>query len=134
MEKEMRNLLIKNIIKFIIWSWLLAICFVYLGSHPAEKAAVFSGFEVMYQKVNIVVHKTIWSNGDMLEKKYNLQKYYKELLRIAEDQKCLDIEAIKALRESYETLKKESLSEFSNNASEYTHSIYKYDSIIKKWC
>jgi len=130
----MRKILFRNIFKFFIGSGLLIISFFYLQNHPAEKSAVFSGFEVMWQKVNIFIHKVVYKNWDVLQKKYNLQKYYKELFRMAEGLKCLDTQTVSAISSWYEELKSISLKEFSNKIEEYTRQIYKYDSIVKKWC
>ena len=47
-----------NIIKFVIWLILLALSRGYIQKHPAEKVSVFSGFDVLWQKVEVFFHNT----------------------------------------------------------------------------
>jgi len=134
MDKDTKRMIIGNIIKFTIWIVLLTISYVYIQNHPAEKVSVLSGFEVMYQRANVFVHKVVGDKWDLLKKKYSLQKYYKELVRMAENQKCSDVDIIKELNQKYQELKKIKIEEFQTEAAEYTRLVYKYDAIVKEWC
>jgi hypothetical protein len=42
-----------------------------------------------------------------LERKYSLEKYYKELLNMAEGNECLDTDKFNEISETYENLKAE---------------------------
>jgi len=75
--------------------------------HPAEKVSVFSGFEVMFQKAEIFVQNIFGQHGELLERKYSLEKYYKELIKMAENNKCMNVDNIKDLHDTYTNLKEE---------------------------
>jgi len=134
MEKETRKSFIWNIIKFIIWAVLLSISFVYLQNHPAEKVSVMSWFEVMYQRFQIFVHKVVGWDNELLKKKYSLEKYYSELIRMANNQKCIDPRIVKDINEKYSELKDSSLKDLGGDLGEYVRLAYKYDTIVKQWC
>ena len=85
MDKEMKQILKNNIIKFCIGSFLLVICFVYIQRYPAEKIAIFSGFQVMVQRAEIFMNKLFnKNNSDALQSKFDYEKAYEELVRIVE--------------------------------------------------
>jgi hypothetical protein len=63
---------------------LLFFCFLYIQRYPAEKIAIFSGFDVMVQRVEILYNKFVNNNSDSLKTKFDYEKAYEELLRIAE--------------------------------------------------
>lgn len=132
LDKESRKMFIGNIIKFIIGWILLVICFVYLGNHPAEKASVVSGFEVLYQKARILTHKVFYDDADVLEKKFNMEKVYKELIRTAEDSKCVDVHILEEVTNKYHELKKLKGDELQNMLPDYTRLVYKYNSQINE--
>jgi len=134
LDEEMKKMFIGNIIKFFIGIWLLSICFAYLQKHPAEKASVLSWFEVMYQKWTILRHKFFYDDADLLEKKLNLQKYYKELVRTSEDCKWIDVETIEKLRNDYNSVKELRWDTMKNELAEYIRLVYKYESIVNQNC
>lgn len=125
--KQFRN----NLIKFFIWLVLLWMSWSYLQKHPAEKVSIFSGFEVLFQKIEIFVQNIFWEHWELLERKYSMEKYYKELIKMAENNKCMDINQIKEIQETYNNLKwekKENLNEILPN---YTKKAYEYDNIVQ---
>ena len=121
----------KNIIKFVIWVILLSMSWGYLQKHPAERVSVFSWFEVMFQKVEIFVQNTFGEDGELLERKYSMQKYYKELMKMAENNKCLDTKTITELETLYHNLKKEKKEMLESVLPEYTKKAYEFDSVVK---
>ncbi len=126
-KKQLRN----NVIKFIIWIILLSMSWSYLQKHPAEKVSVFSWFEVMIEKVEVFIQNTFGEHGDLLERKYSMQKYYKELIKMATNNKCLDTETITELETLYHDLRKEDMDTLENVLPDYTKKAYEFDSIVK---
>jgi len=120
-----------NIIKFVIWLILLALSRWYIQKHPAEKVSVFSGFDVLRQKVEVLFHNTFKGNWDLLEKKYGLEKYYKELLNMAEWNECLNTEQYNEISEMYEKLKTEDNKTLNDTLPWYVEKAYIFDAIVK---
>ncbi len=131
MNKSDKKQLKKNLIKFVIGIILLWMSWSYIQKHPAEKVSVFSGFEVMFQKVDVLLQNTFGTNGDLLERKYSMQKYYKELIKMAENNKCLDTEIISELNELYHKLKHEKRETLESVLPEYTKKTYEFDNKVK---
>ena len=131
MNLSERKQLKRNIIKFVIWIILLAMSWGYLQKHPAEKVSVFSGFEVMYQKAEVFLQNTFGEGWELLERKYDMQKYYKELMKMAENNKCLNTDTITELETLYHNLKKENKNMLESVLPEYTKKAYEFDSIVK---
>ena len=121
----------KNLIKFIVWVILLLLSWSYIQKHPAEKVSVFSGFEVLVQKIEIFIQSTFGHNGELLERKYGMEKYYKELIKMAENNKCIDVSTLQEIEDTYKNLKKENLDWLEYFLPEYTKKAYEYDNIVK---
>lgn len=134
MDPERKSELKRNFIKFCIWLVLLWFCYVYIQRNPAERVSIFSWFEVIYQKIQIVVRNVLWENGELLKRKYSLEKYYKELISAAEDRKCIDVDTINKLIHEYENLKREWLETLADNLPYYSKSSYQYEAKIEEWC
>ena len=134
MTKEEKKILRNNVIKFVIWWILLAFSFVYLHNHPAEKETVLSGFKIIWQKIQVIVQKIIWDNWELLEKKYNMEKYYKELLSLAENKKCIESTILTELNEKYNNLLDESIDTLEDNIADYSSFLYRVDPLIKADC
>ena len=120
-----------NIIKFVIWLILLALSRWYIQKHPAEKVSVFSGFDVLRQKVEVLFHNTFKGNWDLLERKYSLEKYYKELLNMAEWNECLDTDQFNEISETYEQLKAENNETLNETLPWYIEKAYKYEALVQ---
>ena len=120
-----------NIIKFVIWIILLALSRWYIQKHPAEKVSVFSGFDVLWQKVEVFFHNTFKGNWDLLERKYSLEKYYKELLNMAEWNGCLTTEQYNEISEIYERLKAEDNDTLNETLPEYIENAYRFETIVQ---
>ena len=120
-----------NIIKFVIWLILLALSRWYIQKHPAEKVSVFSGFDVLRQKVEVFFHNTFKGNWDLLERKYSLEKYYKELLNMAEWNECLDTDQFNEISETYEQLKAENNETLNETLPWYIEKAYKYEALVQ---
>ena len=132
MDKEQKKELRWNVIKFIIGIILLCMCWWYLQWHPAEKTSVFSWFEVLRQKAEVVRQNMIWKNWDLLEDKYSMEKYYKELITMAEWNNCITADQFDELEELYENLQNEDNENLANVLPEYTKKAYIFEAIVQE--
>ena len=130
MEQGQKRILRNNVIKFVIWLLLLGFSYGYMVNHPAEKASIFSGFQVLRQRVSVFVHQVIKSNPEALKQKYDYEKTYEELVKMWESTSCVDPNVMTTLNETFLKLKKEpiktldvNLPEYMRLASEYKHMI-----------
>jgi hypothetical protein len=89
---------------------------------------------MMYQKGTIRWHKAFYTDADALEKKYNLQKYYQELIRTSEDCKGIDVNVLGELTTSYNGLKELKGKSLETDLAEYIRLAYKYDTVVKDTC
>lgn len=115
MTHEEKNVFIQNIFKLIIGTILLSTCFLYLGKNSAERIALYSSYQLIIQKAEVVFHNIVWQNGDLLDQKYNLQKQYLELIHLAEEKGCSDAKFLEELYSTYQNL----LSEDKNTIENY---------------
>lgn len=131
MDKEQKKEFKWNIIKFIIWCILLWMCRWYLQNHPAERISVFSGFEVLWQKVEVIRNNRFGANGDLLESKYSMEKYYKELINIAENNPCLTTDELTDLENTYQNLQNENKNTLNETLPEYTKQAYIFEAMVQ---
>ena len=82
MNREERVFVRKNLIKLIIGLILLGFSRSYIQNHPAEKASIFSGFQVLWQRAVVYVHKVTNTNSEAFQKKYDYEKTYEELINM----------------------------------------------------
>jgi len=107
MNREERVFVRRNLVKLIIGLILLGFSFSYIQRHPAEKASIFSGFQVLRQRVVVYVHKVTNTNSEAFQRKYDYEKTYEELINMAENKKCVDPAVLTEINETYLNLKKE---------------------------
>jgi len=60
-----------------------------------------------------------------------MEKYYKELIKMAENNKCVSVDVIKEMQESYQNLKKEKRDNLEYALPDYTKKAYEYDNMVK---
>jgi len=107
MNREEKIFIRKNLIKLVIWLVLLVFSWVYIQNHPAEKASIFSGFQVLWQRAVVYVHKITNTNSEAFQKKFDYEKTYQELINVAKNNWCVDPNLLTELNETYLKLKKE---------------------------
>ncbi len=130
MDREERVFVRKNLVKLIIGLVLLGFSFSYIQSHPAEKASIFSGFQVLRQRVVVYVHKLTNTNSEAFQKKYDYKKTYQELITMAESKECSDPSILTELNETYLSLKKEWLKTLDENLPGYNRKANEYKHMI----
>jgi len=131
MDKEQKKEFKWNIVKFIIWCVLLWMCRTYLQNHPAERISVFSGFEVLWQKVEILWNNRFSSNGNLLENKYSMEKYFKELITLAENNPCMTSDQLADLENTYKNLQEEDNATLNDTLPEYTKQAYIFEAMVQ---
>lgn len=124
----------RNVVKFVIWLVLLLFCFIYIQNNPAERVSIFSWFQIIFQKASVIFNEVIGKNWELLKRKYSLEKYYKELIKTAEDRKCVPVELIKKINQEYKSLKTEEIWNLEKNLPFYSRSSYQHEVDIEKWC
>ena len=130
MNREERKFVKGNLIKLIIWLVLLSFSYSYILNHPAEKASIFSGFEVLWQRVVVYMHKVTNTNSEAFQKKYDYEKTYEELANMAQNKTCVDPEVLTEINETYLTLQKEWVSTLEENLPGYLRPAREYKAMI----
>jgi len=130
MDREEKRFVKNNLIKFLIGLVLLWFSYSYIQAHPAEKASIFSGFEVLWQRAVVYVHKVTNTNSEAFQKKYDYEKTYQELINMATNRECLDPAVLTELNETYLSLKKEWLKTLDENLPGYIRSANEYKHMI----
>ncbi len=124
----------RNVVKFVIWLVLLLFCFVYIQNNPAERVSIFSWFQIIFQKASVIFNNIIGKNWELLNRKYSLEKYYKELIKTAEDRKCVSVDLITKINQEYKSLRTEEIANLDKNLPFYSRSSYQHEVDIEKWC
>jgi hypothetical protein len=130
MNKEERVFMKRNIVKLIIGLILLGFSYSYIQNHPAEKASIFSGFQVLWQRVVVYVHKVTNTDSEAYQKKYDYEKTYQELINMAENKKCVNPAVLVEINETYLKLKKEGLKTLDENLPGYIRTANEYKNMI----
>jgi predicted negative regulator of RcsB-dependent stress response len=131
MDRVEKRIFRNNIIKFVIGIILLGMCYGYIQNHPAEKESVFSGFEVLWQRVNVRIHQETNSNSAALQEKYSDEQTYDELVKMAASKTCVDVNIVTELNETFLNLKKESLSTLAEDHPGYMRKATELKSMIE---
>ncbi|MFA7298046.1 MAG: hypothetical protein WC010_00145 [Candidatus Absconditabacterales bacterium] len=130
MNREEKKFIRNNLIKLIIGLVLLVFSWSYIQNHPAEKASIFSGFEVLWQRVIVYVHKITDTNSEIYAKKYDYMKTYDELINMVETKKCTDSNILTEIHETYLSLKKEGVRTLEENLPGYIRKASEYKKMI----
>lgn len=130
MDREEKKIVRNNVIKLIIGLILLGFSFSYIQSHPAEKASIFSGFQVLWQRGVVYVHKLTNTNSEAFQKKFDYEKTYEELINMVENKNCIDPNILTELNETYIDLKKEWIASLEENLPGYIRKANEYKRMI----
>lgn len=130
MDREERVFIKRNLVKLIIGLILLWFSFFYIQNHPAEKSSIFSGFQVLWQRAVVYVHKVTNTNSEAFQKKYDYEKTYDELINMAENKKCTDPAIVTEIHETYLSLKKEGINTLEENLPGYIRKANEYKNMI----
>lgn len=123
-----------NIIEFTIGTILLAFCRFYLQTHPAEKVSLFSGVEVMWQKVQIWFSQMSVEDADMLNQKHNLEKTMQEIVLLSRENSCVDAEVKENIAESFARLQAMDLETYKKQQKAFNTVVSLYYTKVKEAC
>ena len=115
MTSEEKKTLKENIFKLVIGVILLTTCFAYVHQNPAEKFALYSGFNLIFQKIVVAYFNILGKDWALLDQKYNLEKQYLDLIHLAEEKGCSNAQFLLDLNTTYQNL----LSEWKENIDQY---------------
>jgi len=130
----MKQIFKNNLIKFIVGLVLLFFCYLYIQRYPAEKIAIFSGFDVMVQRVEILFNKYVNNNSGALKTKFDYEKAYEELLRIAEANGCKDPQIPVLLKDTLTALQNESMKSLPDTLPWYIRKANELKTRVSKEC
>ncbi len=130
----MKQIFKNNLIKLIIWLVLLFFCFLYIQKYPAEKIAIFSGFDVMVQRIEIIFNKFVNDNSESLKSKFDYEKAYEELIRIAEANGCKDPQIIQELKDTLSALQNEPIKTIQDVMLWYIRKANEFKNRVAKEC
>lgn len=123
-----------NIIKFCIGAFLLIISWAHLQANEAEKIAITSWFQVLYEKMNVIRNNILWSNGNLLQDKYDLERNYKEILSTIQENSCGTNGFFSDLEQTYEKLKKIDIQTYQTQSSIFHQKAIRYMLFIEELC
>ena len=130
----MKSILKRNIVKFIVWSLLLFACYRYVQQYPAERIAITSGFQVMIQKIQITFDGLLNHNTDAMKSKFDYEKAYDELIRIAEGNWCNDISLLGEMKQTLVDFKAESNATIANTLPGYIRKANEFKTRVSQQC
>lgn len=130
MNREEKVFVKTNLVKLVIGLILLWFSYSYILNHPAEKASIFSGFQVLWQRAVVYVHKITNTNSEAFQKKYDYEKTYGELINMAENKPCVGSGVLAQIDETYRNLKNEWLKTLDQNLPGYMRDANKYKNMI----
>ena len=131
---EMKSKFLVNLVEFIIWVVLLSFCYMYLQSHPAEKTSLFSGVDVIVQKVKIFFTDLTWWNGEDVETKYKLEQTFDEILSLARSWNCLSAIELEKAEKAATVLKAMDIEEFLEKERTFRTTASLYYTKARKAC
>ena len=92
MSKDEKKGLLGNIVKFLIGVFFLVLSFAYLQKNPAEKIALYSGFQIIIQKLEVFSRNILGRNGALIEEKHKLESDFLEPREAREETAKEDLE------------------------------------------
>lgn len=131
---ELKSKLLVNLVEFIVWVVLLSFCYMYLQSHPAEKTSLFSGLDVIVQKVKVFFTDITWGNGEDVEMKYKLEQTFDEILLLARAWDCLSNAELEKAENASALLKGMNLEEFLEKERTFRTTASLYYTKVRKNC
>lgn len=134
MSKDEKKSLLGNIVKFLIGVFFLILSFAYLQKNPAEKIALYSGFQIIVQKLEVFSRNMLGKNGTLIEEKHKLESDFLELIHLAEEKGCYNAEFLDGLHENYEALLDEGKKDINLYLPEYRSKMYNYYNTLSKVC
>ena len=102
-----------------------------MANHPAEKSSILSGFDVLRQRVSIYYHKITNTDPQALQKKYDYEQTYQELIKMGNATTCVDPNVMTELNETYLALQKEPIKNLDTDLPGYMRKASEYRNMIE---
>lgn len=123
-----------NIIEFLIGIILLTFCWFYLQTHPAEKVSLFSGVEVMWQKVQMWFSHMSEEDATSLQQKDKLEKTMQEIVLLSKENTCVDEKTKQTISDSFAKLQAMDLETYKKQQRAYNSVVSLYYTKVKSDC
>lgn len=123
-----------NVIEFLIGGILLVFCWFYLQTHPAEKVSLFSGVEVMWQKVQIWFSQMPAEDATLLEQKHSLEKTMQEIVLLSNENSCVDVQTKQNIADSFSRLQAMDLETYKKQHRAFNTVVSLYYTKVKSDC
>lgn len=123
-----------NVIEFFIGAILLVFCWFYLQTHPAEKVSLFSGVEVMWQKVQIWFSQMPAEDATLLEQKQSLEKTMQEIVLLSKENSCVDAQTKQNIADSFSRLQAMDLETYKKQHRAFNTVVSLYYTKVKSDC
>jgi hypothetical protein len=129
-----KSLAITNLIEFLVWVILLTFCWFYLQTHPAEKVSLFSGIEMMRNKVQMRFSSVPEEDKTILRQKESLEKTMQEIVLLSKESTCLDKTTKSNIDASFVRLQKMDLESYKKQSKAYNTIVWLYYNKVKEGC
>ncbi len=134
MNKRNRKQLRNNIIKFVLWIFLLAVTLWHLHNHPAEKRSRNTWAQVLRQKIDKFFGEITGTYDPLTDYKLSMINSYKEILYVSQTTACLNDEMKAELDETFKTLQEGDLEHFKLYKDNYYLVRSQYRTYIETNC
>ncbi len=131
---QKKTLAVTNLIEFVVWIILLAFCWFYLQTHPAEKVSLFSGVEMMWDKVQMWFSSVPEEDKTILRQKESLEKTMQEIVLLSKESTCLDEATRSNIDASFSRLQKMDLETYKKQSKAYNTIVWLYYNKVKEGC
>lgn len=129
-----KTLAITNLIEFLVWIILLAFCWFYLQTHPAEKVSLFSWVEMMREKVQMWFSAVPDEDKTIIRQKESLEKTMQEIVLLSKESTCLDEATRSNIEASFSRLQKMDLETYKKQSKAYNTIVWLYYNKVKEGC
>lgn len=125
---------VTNLIEFAVWIILLTFCWFYLQTHPAEKVSLFSGVEMMREKVQMWFSAVPEEEKSLIRDKESLEKTMQEIVLLSKESTCLDETTKTNIDASFARLQKMDIETFKKQQKAFTTIVGLYYSKVREGC
>lgn len=88
----------------------------------------------MVERAHVIWYQITGRNSLMLNEKYKLEKFYKEMMRTIQDAQCFDQFSYDLIDKKYQQLVNTSLEDFAVYQAEFNNFAYERDQKIEAQC
>jgi len=130
--KTFNSILMKNIIKFFLWSVLLLFSIWYINTYKAEKIAMLSSFDILWDRIKIFFYKNTGQDRQSVEEKNRLIRNIESILRVGES--CISEDKKNEIRKFLYDINNESDLNVNKNKFYYISEINNIKDQVEEMC